>query len=390
MHGRSNKNRHTVIPLAYGYYFIPTLMAVISAMVNSIYLAVTHYKNYTDFTYQSFCAISRSINCDTVAQSPWAFFAGLPVAYWGLFGYLLFFYVLLQVRKNKDHHSFLWAFLVLLSSVFAGVAVYLSYISFVKIDSYCILCLFNHLISFVLLGYSLIAYKRFGSHALLSDLLCVKALFLKKSNLLAIGALTLLFVCLWIFMPTYWRYEPLHLDEAIDVKQGMTQEGNPWIGSENAETTIHIYSDYMCFQCGKIHHFLRSMIANEPGKYKLVVHHYPLDHAYNPIVVKNPYHVGSGKMAQLAVFAMIKGKFWKMNDALFEIGRNKTSFSTERIAEKTGFTSGELVWALQQQDLREIVDTDIRRGLKLRITSTPSFVVDGRVYSGRIPEEILK
>lgn len=219
--------------------------------------------------------------------------------------------------------------------------------------------------------------------------LSLKILFFDKLSLFSITMVFLLFVSIWIFMPRYWDYGSIDIERSVELPKGITREGNPWIGSENAKTTIHVYSDYMCFQCAKMHYLLRSMIADDPNNFKLIIHHYPLDHSYNPIVVSDPYHVGSGKMAQLAVYAMTKGKFWEMNDVLFEIGRSKMSFSTELIAGKTGINSGELVWAIEHPDLRKIIDIDIRRGMKLRITSTPSFVIDGKVYSGSIPKEFL-
>ncbi|MCB2147289.1 MAG: thioredoxin domain-containing protein [Deltaproteobacteria bacterium] len=390
MNSIDDNHKPKTIPLPYKYYFIPTLILTILGIINSIYLAISHYKNYTDLTYSSFCAISRAINCDTVAQSPWSIFAGLPIAYWGIFGYALFLFVLLKVPKFKAHLISIWAFLLLLSLIFAISSIYLGYISFSRIHSYCILCILSYFCSFALFIYCWITYSRFHKNSLFLDLiLSFKIISEKKINLLSITIMLLLFTNIWIFIPRYWEYESFDIENSIDLQKGITREGNPWIGSEKAKTTIHVYSDYMCFQCSKMHYILRSMISNDPNKFKLIIHHYPLDHSYNPIIVSDPYHVGSGKMAQLAVYAMTKGKFWEMNDALFEIGRGKVSFNTEWIAEKTGFSSGELVWALKQPYFRKIIDSDIRRGMKLRITSTPSFVINGNVYSGSIPKEIL-
>ncbi|MBU4035957.1 MAG: hypothetical protein KKA35_05965, partial [Proteobacteria bacterium] len=42
---------------------------------------------YTDIGYESFCAISKAINCDTVSQSPYSVFLGVPLAIWGVAGY---------------------------------------------------------------------------------------------------------------------------------------------------------------------------------------------------------------------------------------------------------------------------------------------------------------
>ncbi len=65
----------------------------------------------------------------------------------------------------------------------------------------------------------------------------------------------------------------------------------------------------------------------------------------NKIVVPEPFHVGSGKMAMLGIYAAMKGKFWQMNDALYEVGRRNEPFNTRTLAEMTDFTPGELAQA---------------------------------------------
>ena len=48
-----------------------------------------HINVHTDPTYVSYCAISERVNCDTLALSRYAIFAGLPLSIWGLVGYLV-------------------------------------------------------------------------------------------------------------------------------------------------------------------------------------------------------------------------------------------------------------------------------------------------------------
>jgi len=54
----------------------------------SLELARLHVKVHLDPTYRSLCAISAKFNCETVATSEWSVFAGLPVAVYGILGYL--------------------------------------------------------------------------------------------------------------------------------------------------------------------------------------------------------------------------------------------------------------------------------------------------------------
>ena len=61
-----------------------------AGLVDSVYLSISHYRVYTDIGYKSFCAISRTINCDTVSQSPFSIFLDVPVPVWGIIGYTFF------------------------------------------------------------------------------------------------------------------------------------------------------------------------------------------------------------------------------------------------------------------------------------------------------------
>ena len=135
---------------------------------------------------------------------------------------------------------------------------------------------------------------------------------------------------------------------------------------------------------------LRNLIAANPGAIQLVHHHYPLDHEYNNIIVPEPFHVGSGKMAMIAIYAASKDGFWQMNDALYAAARSKQTLSTRKLAEQTNFTMFELASAAEHPEIRLTLLYDIRKGMKLHITGTPSYVIDGTVYQGMIPADILQ
>ena len=61
---------------------------MLAPIPESISLARLHVNVHTDPDYQSYCAMSERVNCDTVALSDYAVFLGLPVSLWGLLGYV--------------------------------------------------------------------------------------------------------------------------------------------------------------------------------------------------------------------------------------------------------------------------------------------------------------
>ena len=383
MKTKSNKSASTL------HYYWVTLISFTSIGIGvSVYLSLNHFWVYTDITYSSFCAISRAINCDTVAQSPWSIFLGLPVSLWGLFGYLLFLLFLLPYAKPLNMVPQIWTWLVLLSGLFSIISSYFGYISATRIHSYCIFCIISYAVNFGLFYFSWLVYRRVRTDSFFQGLLSsLKTIVDEKLFVCLIGVLLTTWICLYIFLPQYWILETPPANTTLET--GVTTSGHPWIGAENPKITIEEFSDYQCFQCAKSHLILRQLVARYPQTIRLVHRHYPMDHAFNPTVVQEPFHIGSGKMALLAIYAMTKGKFWEMNDALFELGRAKKPFNTQLLAKKTGIPSAELVMALSHPAIKQQLDRDILRGMKLRILGTPTFVIQDQVYTGHIPMDVL-
>jgi uncharacterized membrane protein/protein-disulfide isomerase len=383
---QKNRSPH---PLPYRYYYIPTLLLVLVGMMDTTYLAISHYKNYTDISYSSFCALSRAINCDTVSQSPWSILLGLPVAIWGLFGYAVFGIILFAAHNNKPEKISLWSLLFLLGLLYSAAAIYFGYISATKIHSYCILCILSYGISFSLLVYAWIIRRRFDKHDFVKSLGTALP-YLSRNIFLRTALIILVFLGIGtkILLPQYWSYTLADPDHTIAT--GMTKDFHPWIGAQDPILTIEEYSDYQCFQCYKMHFILRQLIARYPDRIRLIHHHYPMDNSVNNIIVPTPFHVGSGKMAMMAIYASLKGKFWETNDVLFEMGRTKKPFNTKILAEKTGLPSGELAMATKDKRIMLLLRKDILAGMKLKIMGTPSFVINNQVYAGVIPASILE
>ena len=71
--------------------------------------------------------------------------------------------------------------------------------------------------------------------------------------------------------------------------------------------------------------------------------------------------------------------------------RNKVKeIPLKEIADKTGLDINELSAALTHPAIQERLRRDIWDGMKLKITGTPAFLIDGHVYQAQIPAEILK
>lgn len=383
------KKEKQTIPLPFPIYLWIIVFLGASGLADSIYLSISHYRVYTDITYKSFCAISKAINCDTVSQSPYSIFLGIPVPVWGVIGYTFFLlFTPFAWSKEAEKHR-IWPILFFISLAFSIYSIILAFISTFYIHSYCIMCIVSFGVSFLLLYYTWLIRRRFDKSGLIRGLvLDMEFLWkMRKKTLSVFFPAFCLFFVVFIFFPTYWRLTPPVSSE--DIPHGVTDDGYPWIGAKNPELEITEFTDYQCFQCKKLHFFLRQIIAKKPDKIRLIHRHFPMDHKYNPIV-KEPLHVGSGIMAIFAVYAQTQDKFWEMNDTLFEIGGNKDYINAKELAEKVGLDYRALLLSIKNRIIRYKVKHDISIGIKLGINGTPCYVINDQVYLGQIPPKILK
>jgi protein-disulfide isomerase len=190
-----------------------------------------------------------------------------------------------------------------------------------------------------------------------------------------------------LYFPAYWQMTPPSLSR--DVSTGITEDGHPWIGAENPELVIVEFSDYLCFQCKKMHFFLRRIIQEHPDKIRLVHRNFPMDHTINPIV-NEPFHAGAARLAIVSLFAAQEDKFWKMNDLLYNIDRQTGTVNIQDLARKAGIDFEEMKHVFRNPNLWIQLQNDIQDGLKYGITGTPGFVINDQVYLGQIPPDILR
>jgi len=383
------KTSKDISALPFSVYFWTVTLLAVAGIADSIYLAISHYRVYTDIAYSSFCAISKAINCDTVSQSPYSIFLGLPVPVWGIFGYVFFLLFLPLAKKENAAKKRTWTILFLVAIGFSVYSVILATISSFIIHSYCIMCIISYAISFLLLFYTQMIRNRFNCEPIVSGLkLDMRFLVVKRAYCVCLFVpFFLAFILIKIFLPAYWNLSQPSLSSQISI--GITGDGHPWIGAQNPKLVITEYTDYQCFQCKKMHYFLRQLISRHPKKIRLIHRHFPMDHEFNPIV-KEPFHVGSGKMALMAISAVSKDKFWQMNDVLFDRAGKKEALNIKELAAEVGIAHQYLGRSINDPAIRIQLQRDIRSGLKLNIDGTPAFVIDNKVHLAQIPAEIIK
>ncbi len=374
-----------IIPLPYNFYWFPVIFLSILGIADSLHMSYSHFRVYTDIGYSSFCAISKAANCDTVAQSAHSILLSLPVPIWGVIGYSFLLILVIMAKPAKQ----MWAIIFLVSISFSIYSIYLGFVSYKYIHSFCLMCFLSYVISFAFSYFSWIVIQRFYTKNIIVSVgLDVKFIICNFKKILSVF-IPFACICLlvFVFCPPYWKMQQPTLKSEINM--GYTEEGSPWIGALNPDIIITEFTDYQCFQCKKMHRYLRSFINQHPDKIRLIHRHYPMDKKFNNIILNEELHSGAGYLSLIAIYAKEKGDFWKVNDLLYDIKIN-SNINLSEIAQLTGYSVEELIFAVTNSRNIKILQWDILTGAKMQVVATPSYLINGEIYKGLIPKKILE
>jgi len=246
----------------------------------------------------------------------------------------------------------------------------------------------SYAVNLMLVFFTWLTYKRFENKSIANgiykDIQWVRDN--KKKSGLFCGGATGMMLLLMCFTPHYWEMQILPLGR--ELSQGITEDGHPWIGAENPRFEITEFTDYQCFQCKKMHFYLREFIASHPDTIRLIHRNFPMDHNYNPMV-KEPYHIGAGKMALLSLYAIKHNKFWEISDFLFNIDTQNGHFNIREMAGIADFDVMEFARSVNDRTLQQKLRADILEGIRLGINGTPGYLIDGKIYVGHVPADII-
>jgi uncharacterized membrane protein len=350
----------------------------------AIYLTVLHAQVHLDPNHQSFCAISEKVNCDTVAESEYSIFLGLPNAVWGIVGYaLMTLLALWGLTRWRLSPSWPAGLLLALSTFSVGVSIVLAVVGELVIRSLCIMCAASWAASLGLFVLALAKAWPVGPvSSLRQDLAALASRPKLFAGLVLAGAAAL--AALWLAYPRYWELKgPIGPG---GLAFGKDEQGLPWIGAKEPRLTVVEFSDYQCPHCAKAHREMR--LALERFKDLRLVHrNYPLDMACNPSI-KRPFHEAACERARVAVCAGEQDKFWEMSDYLF-LGQRRHNLSGLALAERIGLDLNRFRACLADARTAAHVSRDLAEGRRVGVWGTPWFQVGNAQFAGHVPPERL-
>ena len=158
------------------------------------------------------------------------------------------------------------------------------------------------------------------------------------------------------------------------VRQFVDISGTPSLGPADAPVTLIEFTDFQCPYCKKANETVHKLIANNPGKVRLVFKHNPL-----------PFHPKAEPAHRAAEAAALQGKFWEMYDLLFEHNDHLDMADIEGYAAQIGLDVERLKSDMESDTVKNRVKADIAQGASVGVKGTPHFFINGNVINGAQP-----
>ena len=364
----------------------------------TIKLAFIYYvANYDEYALSSFCSINDFVDCDGAARTNTAQFLGIPLAYWGIFFYLIIlFLTFVNKLKNIKIFKFLevfknpMAYIGSLGTIAFLISMILAGISLFSINKICILCIATYILDFVI---ALVATDGMFKNIVKSF----------KTTILDFidGARKYfrIFIVLLILVATFLTYSGVtlnfvpHIKKRKHIAKYLTMKKNPFaingniLGNQDGDVVIEIYSDYVCALCRAQNIMLHKAIK-EYKNIKIVHHNYPFDKTCNSYMTIN-IHPNACFMAKAAIASKKQNNYWGMSSLLYENRPNNLE-KMLTLANQLEFDSEQFVQDIKSEETLQELKKEINMANDLNIDATPTMIINGEQIVGVKPYYELK
>ncbi|UZN01976.1 DsbA family protein [Cellulomonas sp. S1-8] len=151
------------------------------------------------------------------------------------------------------------------------------------------------------------------------------------------------------------------------------------LGDRDAPVTIVEYGDLECPYCRDAAPVLRRLVEESDGRVRLVWRHFPLFQVH-------PHALAAALAAEAA---SAHGLFWPMQELLFAHQGDLTDADLAGYARELGLDPDQVAGAAADRYARG-VQADYEGGIELDVPGTPTLLIDGVPYRGRVELEALR
>lgn len=347
------------------------------------------------------CGGGGAFNCHVVIGSSWGFLVGVPLALWGVVGYIAVIALALLARQSDEWARQALTLLVLLAALFVAIDLVLLVIMAFVIRSYCLLCLFTYAVNLSLL---VICARSLGSpwtQALRKAGPALAALVPSRRRpaawlfwgmlLVGLGGGAGLHAATTLVSRGTPGNQRESLRQFIRSQPRVHVEltGDPMIGPASAPVRIVEFSDLRCPMCQRAAQLNPIVLASHRGGVAFIFKHLPLDTACNETIASQ-LHPGACQLAAATECAHLQGQFWALHDRIFEEGKDYRTDRLRADVGRLGLDVARFDACMASGEGMDAVQRDIAAAGELQITSTPTYLINGLKVSGLITPSTFK
>ncbi len=320
-------------------------------------------------TEAPFCGAIDWLGCDSVLNSRFAYWRGIPVVWPALVCYSLVIIGLIRLRPHPTARRNPWPTRMGLSALawaMLGAAGWFTWVQVAELGTLCLYCSVEHLLGSILAVAILWTLRPAGY----AGWVVATTVGLGGAGLLAAGQL--------LDQPQYaqtvaWQVgdggqwtEAAPSDRALRLLNGkvvINRDAHPILGSRQAERLIVEVADFSCIRCAKLDEMLISLKPRLGDHMATLIVFFPLDARCNPIMTQTPEgYEDSCDLVRLAAAVWLADPdgYAAFHHWLFE---NQEQMTTNRARHK----ARQLIGAGQLDELfgSERVEGILRRDIEL-------------------------
>lgn len=324
---------------------LPGFLAAVGLLLSAI-LEWIHIQTNVLPSAESYCSFGQRLDCASVAASPYAVVAGVPLAVIGMFGFL----ALRTAARQKS----VW--LLPLSGIAALGSLALLVLSATVLGTFCLLCEAVHLTAIAL--FVVVWQRRSALGGSWSD---------RPALLWIIAFPAVLLLATWISIPPYWA--AFSYKGRPPLPTGVTDAGDPWIGALNPKHTVDEFTDYACPHC-KVAAARSLRLLAQHGDVRLVRHQNPRMHC-------RPGTSGC-LAARLAGCAAQQDRFWQADRWLFAHTDAKRTLDLSAFARDVQVDEPKLRACVDAEAAYQEAERGYLLARKQHLRDTPGYLVGGK------------
>ena len=144
------------------------------------------------------------------------------------------------------------------------------------------------------------------------------------------------------------------------------------VGSNTAPVTLVEYGDLECIHCRKVNPIIRALREQVGSRLRYVYRHFPI----------SSIHPDAQLAAQATEAAAAQGKFWEMQEAIFDHQGELDESHLIQYAAEIGLDVEHFERELKEGVYAEHVSEDFHSGIQSGVNGTPTFFINGERYEG--------